>query len=65
MPKAKTCKAVAKRMKVTKNGKVKRGHAFTSHMMVRRSRKQKRNLRKPAIVPGLIARNIKRLLGKG
>lgn len=65
MPKAKTCKAVAKRMKVTKNGKVKRGHAYTSHMMVRRTRKQKRKLRKCAIVPGLIARNIKRLLGKG
>ena len=52
-------------MKLTKSGKVKRGHAFTSHMMVRRSRKQKRNLRKSALVPGLIARNIKRLLGKG
>ncbi|MCA8969837.1 MAG: 50S ribosomal protein L35 [Planctomycetes bacterium] len=65
MPKAKTCKAVAKRMRVTKNGKVKRGHAFTSHMMVRRSRKQKRKLRKAAIIEGLIARNIKRLLGKG
>ncbi|HMQ22868.1 MAG TPA: 50S ribosomal protein L35 [Planctomycetota bacterium] len=65
MPKAKTCKAVAKRMRLTKTGKVKRGHAFTSHMMVRRSRKQKRKLRKPAIIQGLIARNISRLLGKG
>lgn len=65
MPKAKTCKAVAKRMKVTKNGKVKRAHAFTSHLLVRRTRKQKRNLRKPALVVGMQARTMKRLLGQG
>ena len=65
MPKAKTCKGVAKRMKVTKTGKVKRGHANTSHLLVRRSRKQKRKLRKSALVVGLQARTMKRLLGRG
>jgi len=63
MPKAKTQKAVARRMKLTKHGKVKRGHALTSHMMVRRSRKQKRKLRKSALVVGLQARNMRRLMG--
>ncbi|MAE76044.1 MAG: 50S ribosomal protein L35 [Planctomycetes bacterium] len=63
MPKAKTCKAVAKRMKLTKTGKVKRGHANTSHMLVRRSRKQKRNLRKAALVVGLQAKTMRTLLG--
>ena len=65
MPKAKTCKAVAKRMKVTKTGKVKRRHAYTSHMLVKRSRKQKRKLRAPTLVKGLQARTMKRLLGMG
>jgi large subunit ribosomal protein L35 len=65
MPKAKTCKAVAKRMKVTKSGKVKRHHAYTSHMMVRRSKKQKRKLRKPAIVEGALARTMRLMLGEG
>lgn len=65
MPKAKTCKAVAKRMKVTKNGKVKRGHAYTSHLLVRRSRKQKRRLRQQTLVQGLQSRTMKRLLGQG
>ena len=35
-------KAVVKRMKLTKTGKVKFHHAFTSHIMVRRSTKRKR-----------------------
>ncbi len=65
MPKAKTKKSVAARMKVTKSGKVKRWHAKTSHMMVRRDRKMKRKLRKPGLVHGAIARTMKRLLGKG
>ncbi len=50
-------------MKITKTGKVKRGHALTSHLMVRRSRKRKRNLRKSSLVVGLQARNMRRLMG--
>ncbi|MEZ5990511.1 MAG: 50S ribosomal protein L35 [Planctomycetota bacterium] len=65
MPKAKTKKAVAARMRLTKSGKVKRWHQNTSHMMVRRDRKQKRKLRRPGTVEGLFARTMKRLLGKG
>jgi large subunit ribosomal protein L35 len=42
MPKQKTKKAVVKRMKLTKTGKVKFRHAFTSHIMVRRISKRKR-----------------------
>ena len=45
MTKQKTKKAVVKRMKLTKTGKVKFRHAFTSHLMVRRSSKRKRQLR--------------------
>ncbi|MGE0141780.1 MAG: 50S ribosomal protein L35 [Planctomycetota bacterium] len=56
MSKLKTRKAVVKRMKLTKTGKVKRHHAFTSHLLVRRSRKRKRKLRAAAILPGRLAK---------
>lgn len=58
MSKQKTKKGVAKRMKLTKSGKVKRHQAFTSHMMVRRDRKRKRNLRQARILPGKHGRNM-------
>lgn len=50
MPKMKTHKAAAKRFKLTKSGKVKRNHAFKSHILTKKARKRKRNLRKAAIV---------------
>ena len=63
MSKLKTKKGVVKRMKLTKTGKVKRWHAFTSHIMVRRSRKRKRHLRSPAILTGRMNRNMAACLG--
>ena len=63
MTKQKTKKAVVKRMKLTKNGKVKRGHAFTSHIMVRRSTKRKRKLRKAGLCMGKFEDNMRQLLG--
>ncbi|WP_257346517.1 50S ribosomal protein L35 [Pseudalkalibacillus decolorationis] len=50
MPKMKTHKGTAKRFKKTGTGKLKRSHAFTSHMFRNKSQKQKRKLRKSAIV---------------
>ena len=63
MPKLKTHKGAAKRFKLTGTGKVKRGHAFKSHILTKKSSKRKRNLRRA----GLIATNgeqkrIKRLI---
>ncbi len=63
MTKQKTKKAVVKRMKLTKTGKVKFHHAFTSHLMVSRSRKRKRNLRRAATCAGKINANMAMLLG--
>ncbi len=54
MTKQKTKKAVRKRMKLTKTGKVKRHQANTSHIMVRRSSKRKRHLREAIIQGGAI-----------
>ena len=64
MTKQKTKKGVVKRMKLTKTGKVKRHKAFTSHIMVRRSTKRKRQLRAAAIVPGRLGVQMAECLGK-
>ena len=65
MPKQKTKKAVVKRMKLTKTGKVKRHQSFTSHLLTRRSTKRKRHLRSAVIVGGKFGRNMAKLLGEG
>lgn len=46
MPKIKTHKGAAKRFGVTKNGKIKRGKAFRSHILNKKTTKRKRKLRK-------------------
>ena len=43
--KTKTHSGAKKRFKVTKNGHVKRAHAFTSHILTKKSTKRKRGLR--------------------
>ena len=50
MPKMKTHRGSAKRFKKTGSGKLKRSHAFTSHMFANKSQKQKRKLRKAGLV---------------
>ena len=56
-------KAVAKRFRVTKTGKLKRHHGFTSHLMSGRSGDKRRKLRQPAIVPESHARRLRKLMG--
>ncbi len=46
MPKIKTHRGAAKRFGVTKSGKVKRGKAYRSHILNKKSTKRKRHLRK-------------------
>ena len=46
MPKIKTHSGAKKRFKLTKTGKVKRAHAFKSHILYKKTTKRKRNLRK-------------------
>ena len=48
MPKLKTHTGAKKRFKLTKNGKVKRAHAYKSHILNKKSMKRKRGLRKAA-----------------
>ena len=62
MPKMKTKRGAAKRFKVTGSGKVKRSRAYRRHLLTSKSRKQKRHLRKEAMVSPANERAIKRLL---
>lgn len=60
--KIKTHTGAKKRFKLTKNGKVKRGKAFRSHILSKMSTKRKRNLRKTGYTDKTNTAVIKRLL---
>ena len=62
MPKMKTKRALAKRVKVTGSGKLKRSHAYTSHLAPRKTHKQKMHLRKSSIVHSSDYKRVKVLL---
>lgn len=64
MPKMKTKRALAKRVKVTGSGKLKRSHAYVSHLAPRKTHKQKMHLRKSAIVHNTDFKRVKLLLQK-
>ncbi len=44
MPKVKTNSGAKKRFKITGTGKIKRKHAYKSHILTKKETKQKRNL---------------------
>ena len=44
MPKMKTNSGAKKRFTLTGSGKIKRKHAFKSHILTKKTKKQKRNL---------------------
>ncbi|MDH7600295.1 MAG: 50S ribosomal protein L35 [Sedimentisphaerales bacterium] len=50
MPKMKTHKGLAKRLKVTATGKIKHRRAGKSHLMSGKSPKRRRHLRQPALL---------------
>jgi large subunit ribosomal protein L35 len=62
MPKIKTNRGAAKRFKKTGTGKIKRSHAFTSHILTSKTKKRKRNLRKSGVVEAADHKNIARLI---
>jgi len=63
MPKMKTNKAVAKRIKVTARGKLMRHRAGAGHLKSRKSPKRLRRLRKVTELYGGFTKHAKRLLG--
>ncbi len=62
MPKMKTKASAKKRFKLTGTGKIKRKHAFKSHILTKKETKQKRNLTKATLVDQADEANIKRQL---
>ena len=50
MPKVKTNSGSKKRFALTGTGKIKRKHAYHSHILTKKTKKQKRNLDKFAII---------------
>lgn len=65
MPKMKTHSGAKKRFKLTAKGKVRGRHAFTSHILEKKSPKHKRYLGTPMIVSDHDAPRIKKMLGAG
>ena len=62
MPKVKTNSSAKKRFKLTGTGKIKRKHAFKSHILTKKETKQKRNLTHASIVHESDVPNVKRML---
>ena len=64
MPKVKTNSAAKKRFTFTGTGKIKRRHAYKSHILTKKSKKRKRNLGKMSIVEKANLPVVKKLLVK-
>lgn len=62
MPKLKTHRGAAKRMKVTGSGKVMRYRANRGHLLTGKPAKRMRILRKGALVPEVLQDSMKKLL---
>ena len=62
MPKMKTNSGAKKRFSLTGTGKIKRKHAFKSHILTKKSTKRKRNLTYDGQVHKTDLKNVKLLL---
>ena len=62
MPKVKTNSGAKKRFALTGTGKIKRKHAFHSHILTKKTKKQKRNLVHTALVHRANEGSVKELL---
>ena len=62
MPKQKTKSSAKKRFKLTGTGKIKRKHAFKSHILTKKSKKRKLALRHDTVVDKADESNVKQML---
>ena len=65
MPKMKTHRGAAKRVKTSSTGKLKRMRAFKSHILTKKDRKRKRRLRSSTLVSAADKKRISRMLPYG
>ncbi|OAV70825.1 50S ribosomal protein L35 [Bacteroidales bacterium Barb4] len=62
MPKMKTNSGAKKRFALTGTGKIKRKHAFKSHILTKKTTKQKRNLTHTGLIDHANVDSVKRML---
>lgn len=62
MPKMKTKSGAKKRFTFTGTGKIKRKHAYKSHILTKKSKKRKRNLTYSTIIDVADEKRIRKLL---
>ncbi len=62
MPKIKTNSGAKKRFALTGSGKIKRKHAYKSHILTKKTKKQKRNLTHAGLVSHADEGSVKSLL---
>jgi large subunit ribosomal protein L35 len=62
MPKMKTKSGAKKRFVLTGSGKIKRKHAYKSHILTKKSKKRKRNLTYFTIIDKADEQNIRRMI---
>ncbi len=62
MPKQKTKSSAKKRFRVTGTGKIKRKHAFKSHILTKKSKKRKLALTHDTLVSKADTSNVKQML---
>ena len=62
MPKVKTNSGAKKRFSFTGTGKIKRKHAYHSHIRTKKTKKQKRNLVKSTLVDSTNLKQVRDLL---
>ena len=62
MPKVKTNSGAKKRFALTGTGKIKRKHGYKSHILTKKTKKQKRNLTQVALVDHSNLRSLRELL---
>ena len=62
MPKMKTNRGAAKRLRKTASGKIRRMRAYKSHILTKKSQKRKRRLRTATLVAKADEKRARRLL---
>ena len=62
MPKVKTKSGAKKRFSLTGTGKIKRKHAYKSHILTKKSTKRKRNLTHVSVIDKADEKNVKAML---
>jgi large subunit ribosomal protein L35 len=65
MPKMKTHSGAKKRFKKSATGKIRGRHAFSSHILEKKSSKRKRKMGNPAHIAKVDVPNVRKLLGGG